>query len=73
MDCVFAVLSFLYEEEKVALILTSRSILSSLSRELELINEAHVLLDDYRLFRLAQELEHQALLQDLQSDPSDSS
>ena len=67
MELVFQVLSFLYEEEKVPLILSSRRTHAVLCRELVAIRAARHSLTDYLYQAAVREQEERDLLADLAS------
>ena len=67
MELVFQVLPFLYEEEKVKLILTSPRTYEVLHSELLAIQQARASLTDYLYIQAVREQEHRDLLQDLAS------
>ena len=70
MDAVLQILGFLFEEEKLPLILSCTSTYVALHDELQEIRMAHWLLTDYLSDKRAREAEEQALLADLASSCS---
>ena len=70
MDTVFHILSFLYEEEKVPLILASTAIHGALSRELFDIRDAHRCLVEFHLSEAERDLQERELISDLASTGS---